>query len=136
MKKLLTIAMMTACTTPVLAANNTIFACTTDNGNKVSVTKSGTDYEFVYGQITFKNPVKQVLANQDSYVAVGSGFITSSLEMKNNGTSYTIQFVQPRDGKNIEEPTLYITNGSKMDTVSCKAGSAVQNFERRSMKSF
>lgn len=135
MKKLLTLAMMTACATPVFAANNTIFSCSADNGNKISVTKSGTDYEFAYGQITFKNPMKQVFANQDSYVATGSGFITSSLEMKNNGTSYTIQFVQPRDGQGIEEPTLYITNGSKMDTISCKAGSAIQNFERRSMKS-
>ena len=78
--------------------------------------------------------VKQVFANQDSYVATGSGFITSSLEMRNNGTSYTIQFVQPHNSNSIEEPMLYITNGSKMDTVSCKAGSATQNFERRSMK--
>ena len=107
MKKLLTIGAVAMFATPAFAANN-IFSCTAENG--------------------------QVFANQDSYVATGSGFITSSLEMRNNGTSYTIQFVQPHNSNSIEEPMLYITNGSKMDTVSCKAGSATQNFERRSMK--
>ena len=133
MKKLLTIGAVAMFATPAFAANN-IFSCTAENGSPVSVTKIGSDYEFTYGQVSFKNPVKQVFANQDSYVATGSGFITSSLEMRNNGTSYTIQFVQPHNSNSIEEPMLYITNGSKMDTVSCKAGSATQNFERRSMK--
>ena len=124
MKKLLTIGAVAMFATPAFAANN-IFSCTAENGSPVSVTKNGSDYEFTYGQVSFKNPVKQ---------ATGSGFITSSLEMRNNGTSYTIQFVQPHNSNSIEEPMLYITNGSKMDTVSCKAGSATQNFERRSMK--
>ncbi|OOF82013.1 hypothetical protein BKG92_07560 [Rodentibacter ratti] len=135
MKKSLTLAMVSLCATPVLAANNTIFSCTADNGNKISVAKNGSDYVFVYGKTTFKNPVKQVLANQDSYVATGSSFTTSSLEMKNNGMSYTIQFVQARNGNAIEEPTLYINHSNKMDTISCKTETATQNFERRNMKS-
>ena len=68
MKKLLTIGAVAMFATPAFAANN-IFSCTAENGSPVSVTKNGSDYEFTYGQVSFKNPVKQVFANQDSYVA-------------------------------------------------------------------
>ena len=70
MKKLLTIGAVAMFATPAFAANN-IFSCTAENGSPVSVTKNGSDYEFTYGQVSFKNPVKQVFANQDSYVATG-----------------------------------------------------------------
>lgn len=134
MKKLFTIAMLSACSLPTLAAGNTIFACSTDNGSKVNITKVGTDYEFTYGSVSFKNPAKQVLSNDNSYVAVGSGFVTSSLEMKNNGERYVVEFVQPRGSKSVEEPTLYVFKGDKMDTIHCKTAGLVQNFEQRSMK--
>lgn len=130
MKKLLTAAMLSACTVPALAANNTIFSCSTNNGLPVKIVKVDSDYEFTYGQTTFKNPAKQVLANENSYVATGSSFTTSSLELKNNGTRYVVEFVQARGSKSVDEPTLYVFKGDKMDTISCKTKGLVHNFER------
>ncbi|MCX2960997.1 hypothetical protein [Rodentibacter caecimuris] len=133
MKKLLAITALSVCTLPAFAADNTIFSCNTQNGTPVKIIKVGNDYEFTYGKMTFKNPAKQVLSNENSYIATGSSFITSSLELKNNGMRYVVEFVQPRGSKSVEEPTLYVFKGDKMDTVSCKTNGLVHNFEQRSM---
>ncbi|OOF79679.1 hypothetical protein BKG93_05935 [Rodentibacter ratti] len=134
MKKLLAITALSLCTLPAFATNNTIFSCNTQNGTPVKIIKVGDDYEFTYGKTTFKNPAKQVLSSENSYIATGSSFITSSLELKNNGMRYVVEFVQPRGSKSVEEPTLYVFKGDKMDTVSCKTNGLVHNFEQHSMK--
>ncbi|THA10999.1 hypothetical protein [Rodentibacter pneumotropicus] len=133
MKKLLAITALGVCTLPAFAADNTIFSCNTPNGTPVKIIKVGNDYKFTYGETTFKNPAKQVLSSENSYIATGSSFITSSLELKNNGMRYVVEFVQPRGSKSVEEPTLYVFKGDKMDTVSCKTNGLVHNFEQRSM---
>ncbi|OOF55877.1 hypothetical protein BKK56_04900 [Rodentibacter genomosp. 2] len=133
MKKLLTIAMLSMSTLPAIAANNTIFSCTTNSGNPVTITKVGNDYEFVYGNTTFKNPAKEVFANENSYIAAGSGFITNSLELKNKGERYVVEFVQPRSSKSVESPMLYVFKGEKMETFQCNTSGLVHNLEQRSM---
>ena len=135
MRKLVMLAITAISSTSALAAEGAIFSCSTENGKQISITKVGQDYEFSYGGVLFKNPVKQVVANTDSYIATGSGFVTSSLEMKHNGISYTVEFVQPRGSKNIEQPTLYITRGNNMQTIGCKVQGVVHNFEKTIMRS-
>ncbi|OOF59718.1 hypothetical protein [Rodentibacter myodis] len=134
MKKLLTILTLSTCAIPAFAANNTIFSCTTNEGTPLKIVKVDSNYEFSYGQTLFKNSAKQVLSNENSYIATGSGFITHSLELKNNGVRYVVEFVQPRGSKAVEDPTLYIFKGDKMDTVSCKTSGLVHHFEQGSMK--
>lgn len=135
MRKLITLAaILSAISTSALAANNTIFSCKAEDGNTVLVKKVGSDYEFSYGSVKFKNPIKKVINNDDSYVATGSGFITSSLGLKNGGTSYTIEFVQPRNNpKEVNDPTLYVSKGNNTQSIQCS--NVQHNFERNIMRS-
>lgn len=137
MRKLTLFALTTLTSSSTFAAtNNTVFSCTATDGNPITVTQVGDDYEFSYGNTTFKNPIKRVVANQDSYVSAGSGFTTNSLQLKNNGYSYTIEFVQPQNAPNtVNDPRLYIERGNKMDTVQCDTGKEIhQNLDTRIMR--
>lgn len=119
MRKLLTFAMLGIFSSSAFA-NDNIFSCNTEDGKMVSVQKIGANYVFSYGNVTFTNPITQVTNNENSYIATGSGFITSSLELQNGHTTYTIEFVQPRNNpKEVDDPTLYITKGNDMKTIRC-----------------
>ncbi|MDG2961699.1 hypothetical protein P7L98_01605 [Bisgaard Taxon 10/6] len=131
------LALTALCSTSVLAAgNDTIFACTATNGTPIEVKKVGSDYQFKYGKTAFKNAIKDVLRNPSSYIATGSGFVTNSLEMKNKGYSYIIQFVQPRNALTmIDDPNLYIEKGNNAETVQCDVKMPViQNFDTKAMR--
>lgn len=139
MRKLLTLtAILSAFSTSALANNNTIFSCTTENGDRVLVKKEGNDYAFSFKGVSFKAPIKQSLANPDSEIATGSGFITSSLELKQNAKmSYTVSFTQPRN--NLKE---YITpsvsmypNGQLGDYFECNMNKPFEeHFDRKAMR--
>lgn len=136
MRKLTTLAVCSFISLPVLAENISIFSCTAEDGNQILIQKTGADYQFSYGKILFKNPAKQVLKNEGSYVATGSGFTTSALEMKSKSHSYTIEFVQPRGTNVIDSPMLYITKGNNTTEIKCDSNKKVeQHFEYSKMNS-
>ncbi|TYG35286.1 hypothetical protein FW755_09370 [Lonepinella koalarum] len=137
MRKITMLALTALCTTSVFSAeNNTIFACTADNGTPIEVQKIGNDYQFKYGKTVFKNAIKEVIRHPNSYIATGSGFITHSLELKNKGYSYTIQFVQPRNAPSmIDDPNLYIEKGDNTQEIKCDTHKSVsQNFDLKAMR--
>ncbi|MDY4593671.1 MAG: hypothetical protein SO424_01180 [[Pasteurella] aerogenes] len=118
--------------TSALAANNSniIFSCTATDGKPIMVKKVGSDYEYTYGQFSFKNPIKQVIANENSEISVGSGFITNVMELKNNGISYRVGFLQGRGTNTIDNPSVDIyKNGQYDDAIECNVKKAIkQNF--------
>ncbi|PJG82788.1 hypothetical protein [Caviibacterium pharyngocola] len=137
MRKLTIFALTALCVTPVLAASNdVIFSCTAINGSPIEVKKVGNDYQFKYGKTVFKNAIKDVLQNPNSYIATGSGFITSSLALRNKGYSYIIQFIQPRNAPiNIDDPNLYIEKDDNMQTVKCDTSKSIfQKFDVKAMR--
>lgn len=139
MRKLLTLtAILSAFSTSALADTNTIFSCTTENGDRVFVKKDGSNYLFSFKGVSFKEPIKQSLANPNSEIAIGSGFITSSLELKQNSNmSYTVSFTQPKN--NLKE---YITpsvsmypNGQLGDYFECNMQKPFEeHLDRNSMR--
>lgn len=118
--------------TSALAASNSniIFSCTATDGKPIMVKKVGSDYEYTYGQFSFKNPIKQVIANENSEISVGSGFITNVMELKNNGISYRVGFLQGRGTNTIDNPSVDIyKNGQYDDSIECNVKKAIkQNF--------
>lgn len=136
MHKLLTFSLAVMLSTSAFATNNTIFSCTTDNGKQVTITKAGSDYQFSYDNTQFRNAIKTVIADENTYVASGSGFITNSLAMKNKGTTYTVQFVQVRNNpKVIDDATLYIEKGNNQNSVACNTKKPVtQHFDYKLIK--
>lgn len=133
MRKLMTALVLAATSIPAMAANTTIFSCKAENGSSVLVKKVGNDYEFTYGSTHFKNAIKDVMAREGTAVAVGSGFSTSTLELVDKGTSYTIEIVIPRGSKNVDTAALSISKGERSDSVDCKQ--AKQNLEFTKMRS-
>lgn len=119
--------------TSACAANgkDTIFSCTATDGKPITVKKAGNDYEYTHGQLTFKNPINQVLARDNTEIAVGSGFITYTIELNNQGKSYRIGLIQARDSNVIDEPHVSIYNGKKYDTsITCSLTKPIKhNFE-------
>ncbi|HDX0990417.1 TPA: hypothetical protein RNX34_002151 [Pasteurella multocida] len=134
MRKLVILASCSFMALPALADSATIFSCTASDGNQIQIQKVGSDYQFSYGKISFKNLAKQVLKNEGSYVAIGSGFTTSSLEMKSKSFSYTIEFVQPKGSNRIDSPILYITKGNDMTEIRCDTNKKIDaHFEYKKM---
>lgn len=122
------------------AANDSIvFSCTITDGKPFSVTKSGGSYTFSYDKVKFNNAVKQVLKNPQSEIAVGSGFTTISLELRNKGQSYITGYIQPRGSKEIIEPGFSIVetkSGEIQDYKSCDMKKSIKtNFDLKSMRS-
>lgn len=92
------LVLATLYSTSVFAAgSSTIFSCTTASGKPLTVKQIGNNYEFSYNNERFTNPIQQIMGNENTYIAEGSGFITSSLQLKNNGYSYQIEFSEPRN---------------------------------------
>lgn len=136
--KFIMLALSAMCCTSAFAVNgsNTVFSCTATNGNKIEVTKIGSDYQFSYGKTVFKNAIKNVLANEQSEIAIGSGFISNSLEMKDQGQSYIIHFGQPRNNlKAIEGAGFYtVKNNDIGNETECASGKVYQNFDTKAMR--
>lgn len=121
MRKLLATALI-FCSTSVFAADkNVIFSCTSKEGKPLTVKRVGSDYEYSYDKLTFKNPIKKAVTDDDSIIAVGSGFTTYSLALENNGLKYLVGFVQPRgNSKEFIEPGATIRrNGDSAGSVDC-----------------
>lgn len=135
MRKLTTLALFALCSNVAMAADNPIFSCFTDQGKTVEIKKVGNDYAFSYGNIKFKQPVQQVFKNEDTKIDVGSGFISSSVEMINKGVSYTVSFGKPKGNSNeLIEPALRITKNGNTDYAICDTTKPVkQNFEMKKM---
>ena len=115
--------------TTAFAASNKdiIFSCTTDDGKPLTVQKVGDDYEYNHGQFRFKNPIKQVLANANTEIAGGSGFVTYSIELKNQGKSYRVGFIQARNSKSIDEPGVSIYQGDQYDrAIECNLTKSIK----------
>lgn len=119
--------------TNTFAANekDVIFSCTTTDRKPLTVKKVGNDYEYRHGQFSFKNPISQVVANSNSEIAVGSGFITYTAELKHEDKSYRIGFLQARGSKTIEEPSVGIYKGDTYhSSVECSLTRPItQNFD-------
>ncbi|MGX2956060.1 hypothetical protein ACWIYZ_03085 [Ursidibacter arcticus] len=134
MRKLAILVSCSFVALPALADNSIIFSCTASDGNQIHIQKVGNDYQFSYGKISFKNPAKQVLKNEGSYVATGSGFTTSALEMKSKNLSYTIEFVQPKGSNTIDSPILYIAKGDNTTEIQCDTSKKIEaHFEYKNM---
>ncbi|VTU09362.1 Uncharacterised protein [Actinobacillus porcinus] len=133
MRKLMTALVLAAMSVSASAANSTIFSCKTENGSSVLVKKVGNNYEFTYGSTTFKNAIKDVMAREETAVAVGSGFSTSTLELVDKGTSYQIEVVIPRGSDEVDTAALSISKGDRSENVNCKQ--AKQNLEFTKMRS-
>ncbi|PJG84818.1 hypothetical protein [Conservatibacter flavescens] len=90
----------------------------------------GNDYQYTHGSFTFKNPINQVLANPNSEIAVGSGFTTYTIELKHQGKSYRVGFLQARGSKVLEESGVGIYKGDSYDSsVECSLTKPIkQNF--------
>ncbi|WP_101776026.1 hypothetical protein [Pasteurella oralis] len=139
MRKLMIFALVTVFPISTLAAE-TIFSCTLTDSNIVTVTKVDNDYQFSYKGVVFKNTIKSVVKNESSYIASGSGFLTHSLQMKNNGYAYTIEFIKSRGEaeapNSINDAQLYIERDNQMDTLECDTTKKIyQNFNARIMRS-
>ena len=108
--------------TNTFAANEKdgIFSCTATDGKQLTVKKVGNNYEYRHGQFSFKNPISQVVANSNSEIAVGSGFVTYTMELKHQDKSYQVGFLQARGSKTIEEPGVSIYKGEEYhSSVGC-----------------
>lgn len=141
MRKLTISAFLLAslCSTSAFAVGeqDTVFSCTVTDGSSLTVKKVGNDYVYSQGKLTFKNPIQQVFANARSEIAVGSGFVTSSLELKNRGKSYVVGFIQARGSNSIDEPGVGIYNGATPErTIECDNSKPIyQNFDMKNMRS-
>lgn len=140
MRKLATLIASVCLSSTVMAEqNSTVFACTTSDGQHLSVKKVGTHFEFSSGNLNFKNPVKQALKYNDSAIAGGSGFITYSLELHNKGLKYVVGYIAPR-GNNSEmiEPGASVQNiktGQFMESILCDPKKAIKaNFDKKLMR--
>lgn len=135
MRKLLSSIFMVLTPAFVNAAENTVFACTTKEGKELAITKQRSNYLFSYGDVSFTNPIKDVVKNEGSFIAGGSGFVTGSLEMKNSGKSYVVEFSLPRNNlKVVDEATLSISNGGKSTLVECDTNKKIiQNLDKKIM---
>lgn len=120
-----------------IGEQDAVFSCTVTDGSSLTVKKVGNDYVYSQGKLTFKNSIRQVLANTRSEIAVGSGFITSSLELKNRGKSYVVGFIQARGSNNIDEPGVGIYSGATPErTIQCDSSKPIyQNFDMENMRS-
>lgn len=123
MRKLLVTTLL-LCSTSVFAADkNVIFSCTSTEGKPLTVKRVGSDYQYTYDKLTFKNPIKKAVTNDASIIAAGSGFTTYALALENSGLRYLIGFVQPRgNDKEFIEPGATISrisDGEYVDPVNC-----------------
>jgi hypothetical protein len=117
------------------SSKNIVFSCQTTENESVMVKKIGKDYEYTQGNLAFKNAVNQVLANERSEIAVGSGFTTYSLELQHQGKSYVIGFIQARGSESIEEPGISIYKGEMLEkALSCDSTSIYHNFDTKKMR--
>lgn len=136
-KSIATLAVFSLCAVPAFAAEGkTIFSCIAVDGKTITVQKIKDDYLLSYGKIIVKNPIKQVINNEGSYIARGSSFITNSLALQGKNVSYKIQFVQTHNGQLADTPMLYIEKGEVFNQVECDVKKKiVHNFERNIMNS-
>lgn len=137
MRTITTLILAATLSSSVLAnTNNTIFSCTIETGTPLIVEKQGADYLFSYDKISFKSPIAEVVKNGDSFIAGGSGFITSSLELINNDVSYTIQFSQPRNNLNkLDDIEISISRGEQTKFLKCDTTKkVVHKFDKKIMR--
>lgn len=137
MKKMSTLFLSVFLSLPVAAnSSDVVFSCSIKTGKVLSVTKQDSDYLFSYDKISFKSPINQVVKNSDSFIAGGSGFITSSLELKDNGISYTIQFSQPRKNlKKLDDIEISISKGEQVRFLECDTHKKIHhNFDKKIMR--
>ncbi|MFZ7230569.1 hypothetical protein ACLSZN_04495 [Avibacterium avium] len=120
----------TLSTNTLASDSHVVFSCTATDGKPLIVKEVGNDYVYSHGQFIFKNTVSQVLANENSEIARGSGFTTYSIELKNQGKSYRVGFIQARGSKSIDEPGVSIYKGDQYDSaVDCSLTKPIkQNF--------
>ncbi len=117
-------------------SKDAVFSCKTTDGETVMVKKVGKDYEYIQGNLTFKNVINRVLANERSEIAVGSGFITYALELRNQGKSYIVGFIQARGSDSIDEPSVSIYKGATLEkTIACDPSTVYHNFDTKNMRS-
>lgn len=134
------LAILSIClSTSVMAKSSlsdVIFSCATNEGKPILVKKVGEDYILTYDQISIRNPIKQVINHNDSFIAGGSGFITSSLELKDSDTSYTIQFSQPRNNlKKLDGVEIFISKGESLKSIECNSQEKIShNFNKKIMR--
>ncbi|OOS00309.1 hypothetical protein B0187_02135 [Haemophilus paracuniculus] len=81
----------------IASAADTVFSCITKNNKMISVLKSGNDYIYSFGKVgsntkelTFKNPISQIIGREQSQHSIGTGYTNTSLEMVNGKYSYVI----------------------------------------------
>ena len=118
-----------------MADQNIVFSCKTASGETVMVKKVGKEYEYTQGNLTFKNVINRVFANEHSEIAVGSGFITYSLELRNQGKSYVVGFIQARGSDSIDEPGVSIYKGATLEkTIACDRSTVYHNFDTKNMR--
>lgn len=125
-------------------AADTIFSCVTKNNKMVSVLKSGNNYIYSFGKVgsndkelTFKNPISQVVGRQGSSHIVGTQYINTSLEMRNGKYSYIIYRDSPfREEPSVEEGgVLVLKNGKQLADVKCDKKSVYSNFDSKLLES-
>lgn len=137
-KKLLILTGLLMATATAQAEANTIFSCTTTEDIPLTVKKSGTDYTFSYGKLTFSNPIKEVIKNQRTAIAGGSGFTTITIELKHKEYSFLVGYIEPRNNpKEMIEPgfsIIEIATGRYIQNFPCdQTKKIVANFDRKIM---
>lgn len=109
-------------------AADTIFSCVTKNNKMVSVLKSGNDYIYSFGKVgsndkelTFKNPISQVVGRENSYHGIGTGYTNTSLEMVNGKYSYIIYTSSAirAEPSGEESGVRVLKNGKQLADVKC-----------------
>lgn len=141
MRNLATLLLVTLASTTALAAGNkSIFSCTTTTGKQLTVKQIGSDYEFAYDNVNFKNPIKQVVSNNNSVVSNRSGYILYSLDFtKDNKTSYFVQYQESvGDAKPLFGGAFLAKSNSEPKKIAeCNVGKKVQaDFDYKIMQQF
>lgn len=135
MKKLTLLALSTLISTNASANGdaNVVYSCTTTENKPLLVKKEGANYVFSYGNVTFKNAIKDALKNAGSEIAGGSQFTTISLELQHNGNSYIVGHIEPGD----IESGLSVKNtktGADVGYFECNPAKPIKHkFDRKQM---
>lgn len=134
----LTLALLALCSTSVAYADTAVFSCTTTENLPLTVKKSDSNYTFSYDKLTFSNPIKEVMKNQRTDVAGGSGFTTITIELKHKKYSFLVGYIEPRNNpKEMIEPGFSIietATGRYVQNFPCdQTKKIVANFDRKIM---
>ncbi|MFC1040782.1 hypothetical protein ACFGWM_03450 [Pasteurella multocida] len=137
MRKLITVTACMLFSATTIANSNTIFSCTTTEGKGLNIKSTGNDYIFTYDKISFKSPIKNVMENEGTEIAGGSGFTTYSLNFNHNEYSYSVGYIEPKgNSKELIEPGGSITrNGTFVDIMECNRKKPIHiNFDKKIMR--